>query len=176
MAPYRPTKRLVGYTNRLIGLRPAGEEGSRSVFNQLTAAEVVTAIGATARAIAREGGGEGELSDFERDQLMSAYSATRHLAVELTSYAPEFRRFNEALASVLGDAEGTGGDGEAVERLRQVLRDEGDVAAVGDALSDLLAVWREDDAPETRERRAKVQALLRELADREVEVLAEGLA
>lgn len=143
------------------------------MFNQLTAPEVVTAIGETSRAIAREA--EGELSDFERDQLMSAYSATRHLTVELTSYGPELRRFNEALAAVLADDESSSGAREAVERLQQALRDDGSVASVGDALCDVLAVWRQDDSSSTRERHARVQVLLRELADREVELLAEGL-
>ena len=67
------------------------------MFNQLTPSEVVTAIGATLRGAAR---GEGQASDFGRDQLMSAYSATRHLRVELVEYPPVWSAFRNELDRV----------------------------------------------------------------------------
>ena len=54
------------------------------MFNPLTPSEMVTAIGLAARTAAR---GEGELDEFDRGQLMSAYSATRHLAIEIDRFA-----------------------------------------------------------------------------------------
>lgn len=137
------------------------------MFNQLTAAQVVTAIGATARATARSE--KGELSDFERDQLMSAYSATRHLAVELEAYPAAFERFSSALGERLADADAPGVDG-----VRKALR-EGGRPQIGDALSEALAQWREAESETTRELRADVQRLLRDLADREVDLLADAL-
>src|ERR1700733_3505882 len=73
-----------------------GDLGSLRMFNQLPPAEVVAAIGATLRTAARN---EGEPSAFERDQLMSAYSATRHLAAELAGYEPVLRDFTEQVAA-----------------------------------------------------------------------------
>lgn len=143
------------------------------MFNQLTAPQIVTAIGEGTRSIAR--GTDGELGDFERDQLMSMYSATRHLSVELTSYAPEMQRFQEALGAVIFNCEGSPEARSAINRLQQAIRKDGDTASVADALCDLLAVWREEASPAAIEHRLEVQVLLRTLADREVELLAEGL-
>ena len=58
------------------------------MFNPLTPSEMVSAIGLAARATARS---ESELDDFDRGQLMSAYSATRHLAIEIASFSAELR-------------------------------------------------------------------------------------
>ncbi len=77
------------------------------MFNQLTPADTVKAIGATTQRIARGGGAT---SEFDRDQLMSTYSATRHLAVELSSYEPELRPVQAGAggADSPGPAQGSG--------------------------------------------------------------------
>jgi hypothetical protein len=64
------------------------------MFNQLPATDAIAAIGRTARDAARA---EGALSEFDRGQLLSAYSATRHLAVEVTAYEEALRRFAAAV-------------------------------------------------------------------------------
>ena len=56
------------------------------MFNPLTPSEMVAAIGMAARTTAR---GDGELDEFDRGQLMSAYSATRHLAIEIYSFSDQ---------------------------------------------------------------------------------------
>jgi hypothetical protein len=140
------------------------------VFNQLTPAEVVRAIGVTARNAARSGD---PASEFDRDQLMSAYSATRHLAVELASYGPVWREFTGALASQLRSAS-VEPDGE-LARVCGAPGDVPDVAAVGTAVCELLARLDADGSAAAHALRTRLRRLLRELADREVDLLAEAL-
>jgi hypothetical protein len=141
------------------------------MFNQLTPTDIVGAIGVTLRDAARS---EDRSDEFSRDQLLSAYSATRHLAVELSSYGAEFAAFTHAVAGrIRADA-----DGDLAElRTQTAARIDGepDVAIVGAALADLLAVLRDDDSPTARALRAEIHALLRGLADREVDLLADAL-
>lgn len=146
------------------------------MFNQLTPSDVVTAIGTTLRASARS---DDSSDEFSRDQLMSAYSATRHLAVELESYGPEFIRFIDAAATRLQDAAAADGAGALAKPLTAAaarIEAESTTAAVGAALSDLLAHLGEDGSPVALQVRSELHGLLRELADREVELLAEALA
>lgn len=141
------------------------------MFNQLTPAAVVTAIGRTARSAARL---EGPASDFDRDQLMSAYSATRHLAAELDGYALPFDEFTTAVARSLRtcpDLElrrALSGHAERVASSR-------DGAIVGQEIADALATVRQSTSDVAPTLRAAIHAHLRSLADREVEVLAEAL-
>ena len=141
------------------------------MFNQLTPADTVTAIGATTRLIARGGGAT---SEFDRDQLMSTYSATRHLAVELSSYEPELRRFRKGLAAQVRQAQlkDPGGERTAIAtRLDEAT----DNAAVGSAVCDLLDRLRADNSPEAKALRTEVHVSLRRLADTEVNLLADAL-
>lgn len=141
------------------------------MFNQLTPAAVVTAIGRTARSAARL---EGPASDFDRDQLMSAYSATRHLAAELDGYALPFDDFTTSVARSLRtcpDLElrrALSGHAEAITSSR-------DGAIVGQEIADALATVRQSTSDVAPTLRAEIHAQLRSLADREVEVLAEAL-
>jgi hypothetical protein len=141
------------------------------IFNQLTHAEIVGAIGVTARDAARGGG---PASEFDRDQLMSAYSATRHLAVELSTYGPELQRFIEAVASHIHAGEAcdpNGRFGEIATRLQSAR----DAASVGTAVCELLDRLCEDDSRQARALRSAVHTSLRELAEREVDMLADAL-
>jgi hypothetical protein len=141
------------------------------MFNQLTPADTVKAIGATTRRIARGGGAT---SEFDRDQLMSTYSATRHLAVELASYEPELRRFRQGLAAQIRQAhlEDPGGERDAIaDRLEEA----SDAPAVGSAVCDLLDRLRADHSPQANALRTGIHASLRKLADTEVDLLADAL-
>lgn len=142
-----------------------------TMFNQLTPPELVTAIGVTLRDAARS---DGSASDFQRDQLMSAYSATRHLAVELASFGPELERFRQAVLERLGavDAGATSADLPAIAARLEADPSPG---GVGGAVADLLAALRDDDGPAASGLRSEVQHLLRALADREVDLLADAL-
>jgi hypothetical protein len=141
------------------------------MFNQLTPAEVVTAIGATLRAAGR---GETEASAFERDQLMSAYSATRHLAVELSSYEPVFRRFADAVGARLraGDVPDLA---DELGRLARQLDGAPPPAAVGETICELFDLLDRSGSPQAEALRSEIHVYLRSLADREVDLLADAL-
>jgi len=144
------------------------------MFNQLTPADLVGAIGVTARDAARS---EHPADEFQRDQLMSAYSATRHLAVELSSFGPELERFRRAVVENVRRA--ADDDRDARDELAAVatrLEADGSTAAAGAAVSDLLALLRHQDSPTAAVLRSEVHTLLRQLADREVDLLADALA
>jgi hypothetical protein len=137
------------------------------VFNQLTQAQVVTAIGATNRAVARSP----SVSDFDRDQLMSCYSATRHLAAELTTFGPAHLRFSAAVYERVAEAVSAGVDAVWAERLRGT----SDPAELGEVLSELLARLREDPSRDAADLRRDLHRYLRDLADQEVDLLADAL-
>lgn len=141
------------------------------MFDPMTAAEVTAAIGATARDVAR---GEEPLGQFARGQLMSAYSASRHLAVELSSFGPELERFSAAAADSVRTAAEQAPDGELLRRLAGRLQDASDPRLLGGAVCELLDVLRTTRSP-TVGLRGEVHVLLRELCDREVELLADAI-
>jgi hypothetical protein len=147
--------------------------GKPSMFNQLTPSEIVGAIGVTARDAARSDDPAGE---FERDQLLSAYSATRHLAVELSSYGPAWERFTQAMAQRVRSAahDDPATQAQLTATAEQIEHDSG-TASVGAAVSDLLLALRGDDSGPATALRADVHVLLRELADSEVDLLADAL-
>jgi hypothetical protein len=141
------------------------------VFNQLTPAAVVTAIGRAAQSAARL---EGPASDFDRDQLMSAYSATRHLAAELDGYALPLEEFTISVARSLQtcpDLELRGALSGHAERIASAR----DGATLGQEIADALATVRQSTSDVAPTLRAEIHAHLRSLADREVDVLAEAL-
>lgn len=139
------------------------------MFNQLTDAQVVSAIGATNRAVARSN----SMSEFDRDQLMSCYSATRHLAAGLTSLGPVHQRFAETVCARIAEAAERGL--EELEALTARLRGTADPADLGPVLSELLERLRKDSSAEAVVLRRDLQRALRRLADQEVDVLADAL-
>lgn len=140
------------------------------MFNPLTPAEVVGAIGRAARDAARS---EEPASEFARGQLMSAYSASRHLGVELESFEPELRLFGQAVAACIRQRADAGGDGERMAALADRVEATSDARAVGDAVCELLDALRGDAGVAAGELRTEVRSLLRQLADREVDLLAD---
>ena len=141
------------------------------MFNQLTASDVVTAIGVTLRGAARS---ESQASDFDRDQLMSAYSATRHLAVELAAYEPELRAFAGSVSEEIRRFAETRDEPE-LAALADGIAGSPDPASIGNDLCQVFAVLRRSPSPESRALRSRLHFHLRSLADREVDLLAQGL-
>ncbi len=139
------------------------------MFNPLAPAEVVTAMGKAAHAAARS---EEEATAFSRVQLLSTYSASRHLAVELESFDAELRRFARTVAAAVRGRLAGLPDADGLEALADRLDERSDPQAVGALVGDLLAGLREADAPAAVALRTEVQRRLRELADREVDLLA----
>lgn len=141
------------------------------MFNQLTASEVVTAIGVTVRGAARS---EAQVSDFDRDQLMSAYSATRHLAVELAAYEPELRNFARSVSEEIRRAGGTSTERELVIVADKIERSL-DPGSIGEGLCQVCELLRDTPGAESAALLSRLHFHLRSLADREVDLLAEGL-
>ena len=136
------------------------------MFNPLTPSEMVSAIGLAARATGR---GDGELDEFGRGQLMSAYSASRHLAIEIASFSGEL----SARCAAIADAVDRTGADEQLRGFAAQLREAHDARAAGDAIAELLDACRR--RPELDALRDEVHAQLRMLCDAEVALLADGI-
>jgi hypothetical protein len=135
------------------------------MITPLTPAEVTAAIGRTARNVARSGE---PLGEFERGQLMSAYSGSRHLAVELEAFGPEIERFCAGVAAAI-DASELPEPRSAAGKLREIA----DPRLAGETVCALLDLLRAHPSPAAAGLREDVRASLRDLCDREVELLAD---
>ena len=140
------------------------------MFNPLTPAEVVAAIGSTARGIARS---DETLSAYARGQLLSAYSCSRHVSVEIERYGAEIGEFAKNVSRRTREAAPELSRGDDVALICAELERTTDARAAGDLISALMEHLRSDAAPAATELRARIQSGLRALAVREVELLAE---
>jgi hypothetical protein len=136
------------------------------VFNPLTPAEMADAMGRTARDAARS---SDPADGFVRAQLMSVYSASRHLGVELTAFEPELQAFVTAVARATAQAGADAGGG----RLGDELGETSDPRALGGLVCELLDEVRGDRSAAARDVHAAVRSKLAGLVDREVELLAD---
>jgi hypothetical protein len=132
------------------------------VFNALRSDELLLGVGRVVRMAADAAG---PLEDYERSQLLSAFSVVRLLAAEQRA-APEL------LASTRQELErALGGDERPdVVGARRTIDEATDGVAIGDALVDLLAALPREDPTRT-----KVHAALRVMIDNEVAALAQPL-
>jgi hypothetical protein len=142
------------------------------MFNPLTPAQVVAAIGAAAREAARS---EKPRDAFARGQLLSAYSGSRHLAVELDGYDPEVRAFAAAVSAMTRVAAGALPEGDGLVELADQLDATRDPHLIACLVCELLDDVREDRSPAATALRASVRESLRRLADREVDLLADAI-
>lgn len=140
------------------------------MITPLTPAEMVGAIGEAARQAARS---EAPLNDFQRSQLLSAYSGTRHLAVELESFPPAIAAFCNALADRIDAAPQA--QLPELTAIASQLRLTADPQHAGEVVSALLNLLRAHPSPAAAAVRADVQGALRDLCDLEVELLADAL-
>lgn len=140
------------------------------MWNPLTPAEVVAAIGATAREQARL---PEALDTWEKGQLMSVYSATRHLAAELGTVAPHVPRAGAALAATLRAAPVD--LAASLEPLAAELDGEADPRALGDTACRALDVLRASADPAAAGVRAAVHADLAAAVRLETEILADAI-
>lgn len=138
------------------------------MFDQLSAPETVHAMGRTARAAARGG-------ELATSQLMSTYSASRHLVVELTLFEDELRHFCTRVSAAVRAHSTELPSRATLEATAAGLEGSHDARHVGDAVASLLDLLRVDPAPAAAVLREEVRAALRDLADRQVELLADGV-
>jgi hypothetical protein len=145
------------------------------MFNPLTPAAMVSAIGRAAREAARS---QEPLDEFDRGQLKSAYSASRHLAIEIESFGEELHRQCDTIAAACDHAaHSLDGDPDAdtLRRLTERVRRAGDAPAAGAAMADLLELCRSRHETRWVLLRGDVRRALRALCDREVALLSEGI-
>jgi hypothetical protein len=126
------------------------------VFNSLRTDQLIAGIGATARTAA---GATGPPDDYARGQLLSAYSVSRLLAAEVSGEAALLTWLRAELFDALDD-------NPAATKIEAAP----DAVAIGGILVDLLAELRESG--EDPELRARIHAILREMAGRELAALA----
>ena len=129
------------------------------MFNALTSAELLVGVGRVLRMVADA---NGELEGFQRSQVLSAFSVTRLLASEQLAAA----ELLECTRADLSDALARDDRPAAQEAMTRVDAAR-DGLQIGAAIGDLLSALPRPDALRTR-----VQAILREMTDREVAALA----
>lgn len=128
------------------------------MFNPLSTPEVIAAVGGTLKATAAAPAAD----DYQRGQLLSAYSICRHLAAEETARA-ELRRWFVAELRPLAAMRGL------------EVRDAAEPAELGAIAADLLAELRAAAPdPAADALAARLRSLLHELCDREIAALAEA--
>ena len=136
------------------------------MFNAISTEDLIAGMGRTMRAAAD---GEGPVDDYARGQLLSAYSISRLLAAEVRAQDELLAWLRAELLAALAEAEG--GDKRSGATAAERIQAAADGAAVGAALVDLLVELRTDPDPQLRQR---LQAILREMATRELAALAAG--
>jgi hypothetical protein len=133
------------------------------MFNALTSTDLLVGVGRVLRMVAAA---EGGLEDFQRSQVLSAFSVTRLLASEQEAAADLLANTRDDLWTALD-----GDQRPEVARARERLEAASDGREVGEAIGELLAALPREDAV-----RPGVHAALREMADREVAGLARAPA
>lgn len=130
------------------------------MFNALRPEELLIGLGKVLRSAADA---PGRLEDYQRSQLLSAFSVTRLLAAEqAAAHELEATTRQELEAALAGDERPA-----AREARRRIATADG--IAMGEALVGLLAALPAEDPTRTRVHRA-----LAAMADREVAVLARA--
>jgi hypothetical protein len=147
------------------------------VFNSLRTDQLIAGIGATARTAA---GATGPPDDYARGQLLSAYSVSRLLAAEVSGEAALLAWLRGELLDALAEAPDDPVAAAAASRIEAAT----DGNEIGGALVDLLADLRtrvrtspdylreSANAAEGEGLRARIHAILREMAGRELAALA----
>jgi hypothetical protein len=139
------------------------------MFNPVTPAQLVLALGRAARDAAT--GGE-MLSEFDRTQLFTAYTAARHLSAEIEGYEPEIRCFGHDVAALIRPVLPQLRSRKPMADLLSKMEGVSDPRTAGDLTSAMLELLREDASEAAPALRRKIQSRLRELSEREIEILA----
>jgi hypothetical protein len=112
-------------------------------------------------------------SEYARGQLLSAFSISRHLTVELEHYDREIQTFGRDVCAITrsGAADLAGSEDllELASRLEQATQ----ARAAGDLLADLLGRLRDDESDAAALLRVRIHSRMRALFEREVALLAD---
>ena len=139
------------------------------MFNPLPAPEITIAIG---RVLKQAASTEDPRDEYQRSQLLSAYSVARHLAAEQAGGDALLDWVRERIAAELRDAAGDGAPPlPDLEARAAAVAEAEEGKDLGPLIRDLLVALRRsgDGAPPLLH---SVRRLLREGCDREVAMLA----
>lgn len=142
------------------------------MWNPLTPAQVVAAMGVTARDAARS---EQTLDDWERGQLLSVYSATRHLAAEIGEVEPLVGAVTADLAAALRTCPEEHTSSAPLTALATKLDDTLDPRAAADLACQALDILRNDPSAASAGVRGAVRKALRRAVELEVQILADAI-
>ena len=142
------------------------------MWNPLTPAEVVAAMGGPAQTAARS---PLELTEWERGQLFSVYSATRHLAAELGAVEPHVRAVADECAAALRSAPAELPGAATLAALAERLEATADPRAVAGLTCEALDVLRADGSPPAAAVRGALRTGLRRAVELEVGALADAI-
>jgi hypothetical protein len=139
------------------------------MFNPLTPSEITLGVG---QVLKQAASAEDPQDDYERSQLLSAYSITRHLAAEQAAGDTLLVWFRQRLSEELREASAADRAPLADLQARaELIGGCQDGAELGSQVSQLLLALRQSgDAAQPLIR--AVHRLLRELCDREIAALA----
>jgi hypothetical protein len=139
------------------------------VFNPLSASEITLGVG---QVLKQAASAEDPQDDYQRSQLLSAYSITRHLAAEQAAGDTLLVWFRQRLSAELRGASAANPPPLAnLEARAELIGACRDGAELGRQVSELLLALRQS-GNEARSLIEAVHGLLRELCDREVAALA----
>ena len=131
------------------------------MFNALRSDELLGGVGAVLRMAADA---RGPLEDYERSQLLSAFSVTRLLAAEQRAERELLQATKDELAAAMA-----GDDRPETAAARTRVDEATSGVEIGDAMVELLAALPRPDPTRTQVHRA-----LRGMVDREVEALGRS--
>ncbi len=142
------------------------------MFNPLTPAELVRAVGTTARDLGRS---EDPGAEFSRAQMLSAYSACRHIAVEMEHFGPEVTEFIRDIIAIVEEHSECRKivDGMASEAQQRC--SVGDVRIAGDMTCRLLETLRSTESEDNLMLVKRIQKRLAQLIDCEVELMSDAI-
>ncbi|MQA84280.1 MAG: hypothetical protein GEV03_06575 [Streptosporangiales bacterium] len=143
------------------------------MFNPLTPDRLVAMLSAL---LLESAGWQRPLQPFQAAQLMSASSIGKFLAAELAHGPAVVAEFEAKLVEELERAGGEECAGTFRRAAEEVRNADGDTAALGGILVDLLRRIASAEHGASADLRERLHGLLRELADREVAFLADAAA
>jgi len=140
------------------------------MFNPLSPSQTTLAIGRVLKQAAATASDPSD--DYQRAQLLSAYSMTRHLAAEQADGGKLLAWFRSEMTTLLEAAETDGKCLDLTHRRDEIAKSR-DEAELGALVSELLSYLQRSGSDVAVELRVGVRRLLRDLCDREVKVLGE---
>lgn len=142
------------------------------MWNPLSPSEVIAAMGSPVRDAAR---GEEPLDDWQSGQLLSVYSATRHLAAEVGAVEPHLGELTGELAAALRSAAEPPELVASLSQLAEQLRDVGDSRQAAEIACRALDLVRAEGSATAETVREQIHVALAHAVELEVRLLADAI-